>query len=280
MQPSTGEPELLVLPDPQALAEEAADRVLALLGQATESRGEAHVALTGGSTAGGLYARLATPPRRDAIDWGRVHLWWGDERYVPLDHPDSNTRLALDILLGVAAHHSGTGTGALGTDIDAGELPGVRVPMDQVHPVETAEAIREQKGPEWAAADYAVKLEHGLPHRNDDAPSFDLVLLGVGPDGHILSVFPGSAALAPDAPLAVDVPAPEHVTPRVARITVNPRLVAAAERVLVMVTGAGKADVAAEVLRAPRDIGRLPAQLARRHGALWLLDRAAASRLG
>ena len=274
----SAEPEVHVLSDPETLSDEAAERVLAGLREAIEGRGEAHLALTGGSTAGGLYARLASPARRDTIDWSRVHLWWGDERYVPSDHPESNTRLALDILLGVAAHHAGTGTGALGTDIDSGQLPGVRVPMEQVHRFETDEAIREQRGPEWAAADYAGKLS-SVPAGSDGLPSFDVVLLGVGPDGHILSVFPGSRALAPDAALAVAVPAPEHVAPRVPRLTVNPRLVQTARRVLVMVAGQRKADTIAEVLRGPIDTARFPAQLARRPGAVWLLDRAAASRL-
>ena len=91
--------EILVLPDPEALAEASADRVVGLLGADVDERGLAHVALTGGSTAAALYRRLAAPARRDAIDWSRLELWWGDERCVPPEDPASNAGLALGILL-------------------------------------------------------------------------------------------------------------------------------------------------------------------------------------
>ena len=109
-------------------------------------------------------------------------------------------------------------------------------------------------------------------------PSFDLLVLGVGGDGHILSVFPGSTALDA-ADLAMAIPAPTHIEPHVQRVTMNPAVVAAARRVLVLVTGSAKAPVVGEVFGASRDPGRWPAQLALRDGATWILDEAAAARL-
>ena len=103
-------------------------------------------------------------------------------------------------------------------------------------------------------------------------PAFDLILLGVGPDGHILSVFPGSGAFDERA-WAVGVPAPTHVEPHVGRVTLNPALVPAAHDLLVVSTGEAKADVLADVLKGPEDPRRLPAQLARRAGATWILDQ-------
>ena len=104
------------------------------------------------------------------------------------------------------------------------------------------------------------------------------MLLGVGPDGHILSVFPGSAAFDDDG-WAVGIPAPTHVEPRVQRVTMNPALVPAARDLVVVATGGSKADVLRDVLRSPEEPRRLPAQLARRAGATWILDRAAAANL-
>ncbi len=254
--------EIVVLPDPEALAGASADRVVGLLGAAVAERGLAHVALTGGSTAGALYVRLATSPRREALDWSRVELWWGDERYVPPDHAASNARLALGILLGA----------------DAGGA-GLPVPAERIHPFPVEAAIGEGLGAAWAATTYAERLRARVPAGRDGLPVFDLVLLGMGADGHILSVFPGSPALAPDAPLVMAIPAPPHIEPHLPRLTLNPRLVTVARHVLVMCHGAAKATRVAEVLEGPLDVARLPAQLARGDNAVWLLDAAAAAGL-
>jgi 6-phosphogluconolactonase len=111
-----------------------------------------------------------------------------------------------------------------------------------------------------------------------DIPAFDLVLLGVGPDGHILSVFPDSAAFDRDE-WALGVPAPTHVEPHVPRVTLNPSLVGAAREVMVVSHGEDKAEILRDVLRGPLEPRRLPAQLARRLGATWFLDQAAAGLL-
>lgn len=248
---------IIVVPDAEAMAEAAADRVVALLGGAIEVRGLAHVALTGGSTAIGLYRALLEPARRDAIDWSRVEFWWGDERYVPPDDPASNARLARDTLLG-------------------GGLP---IAAERIHPFPVEAAMREGRGAAWAAATYGASLREQVPLGPDGLPIFDLVLLGMGGDGHVLSVFPDSPALDDDAPLVLDVPAPTHIEPHVPRVTLNPRLVTAARAVLVMCHGVAKAGRVAEVLEGPEDPRTLPAQLARGPNAVWLLDAAAASEL-
>ena len=275
-----GEVEVVVLADEQALARESARRLVEALGRAIDERGAAHVALTGGSSAVALYRELAEPEWFEAIDWGGVHLWWGDDRFVPVDHPDSNIGLAYSMLLASGARSGESGSiGATAVDVASPGGPGLPIPADNVHPFEIDEALGESDAGELVAQRYAEALREHLPRGAGDLPAFDVILLGVGPDGHILSVFPGSAALEPGAPLVLAVPAPEHVEPHLPRVTLNPRLLEAAGLVVVMASGVKKADVLAEVLEGERDSRRLPAQLAVRHNAVWLLDEAAASRL-
>lgn len=274
-----GEPRVVVLADLSALADAAAEHLLAALVAALAARGVAHLALSGGSTAPALYRRLASPGRRDLLDWKAVHLWWGDERYVPPDHPDSNAGLAEDTLLRTAALAGQADDGTAGSDVEAGLVSGVPVAAAHVHPWPVDLAIGRALGPAWAAEQYEATIRALLPNDRAGRPIFDLLLLGVGPDGHTLSVFPGSPALAPDAPLALAVPAPEGVAPHLARLTLGPSVVEAAREVLVMVAGSAKARVLREILAGPRDPARLPAQVARRAGATWLLDAAAAARL-
>ncbi|HYL41409.1 MAG TPA: 6-phosphogluconolactonase, partial [Candidatus Binatus sp.] len=117
-----------------------------------------------------------------------------------------------------------------------------------------------------------------LPRDRVGFPILDVVLVGVGPDGHVFSVFPGSPLLGSTA-LASAVPAPSHVEPHVARVSLNPGFLTASRLPLAVVLGTGKARVVAEVLSGPRDVRRYPAQLARRAGAAWFLDAAAAAEL-
>jgi 6-phosphogluconolactonase len=273
-------PRLRIVRDRDAVAEEAARLVCDALSAAIERRGEAHIALTGGSSAAPLYGRLAVPPYRDAVDWQRVHLWWSDERYVPSEHPESNARLAEQLLLGLAARMDQSGQGASSTDVLAGVVPGIPVPSDHVHSFPVNEAIGRGPGAEqWAAAAYAEALREYVPQTPDGVPVFDVVLLGVGPDGHILSVFPDSPALRDDAPLVLPIPAPDHVPPHVERLTLNPRILEAAGLVVVMVIGAAKAEILARLFDEPADPRRRPAHLAMRDNAIWIVDEAAAARL-
>lgn len=284
--------EVGVFPDAQSLAVIAAEMLRALLAEAVEARGTAHVALTGGSSATGLYRELRQPSD-DGLDWTRVHLWWGDDRYVPLDHPHSNAGTAYAML-------------GIGEVADAGVALEARVPVpaNNVHPIPTDEAIRggsgggggeggggggegggrgagggAQCGPARAAERYELEIRAHLPLDDEGRPVFDVILLGMGPDGHILSVFPGSQALEPDVPAVMAIPAPTHVEPHVERVTLTPGLLGAARHVLVMVPGAGKAEMVRQVLRGERDPLRWPAQLAVLPQAIWLLDSGSAAKL-
>lgn len=272
-------PEVVVLRDEEELAREAAQRIVAILARAVAARGRADIALTGGSSAGALYRQLTLPTAESALDWSRVHLWFGDERFVPSDHPLSNARVAREALLGAQAHGGQSGSGLSGTDIRAGLAAGLPIAPDQFHEILAGPAIEGGGGPEAAAAAYAEALRGALPPGPDGLPRFDLVLLGVGPDGHILSVFPGSSALEPGTPLASAIPAPDHVDPHVPRVTLDPRLVGAAAAVLVMVPGAVKAPIVGRIFGTERDPRQWPAQLALVPTATWLLDEASAAEL-
>lgn len=270
---------MVVLPDPDAVGHAAAQRLVAALGDAIGERGEAHLALTGGSSALMLYTELAAD-WRDAVDWLRVHLWWGDERLVPVDHPESNTGLAYRLLLNVSARSAESGTGSEGVDVEAGDAPGLPIPAANVHPFSIAPAAAASDAAMAVAEGYAAELAARLPTGRDGLPAFDIILLGVGPDGHILSAFPGSPALAPDAPIVVAVPAPDHVGPQLPRVSLNPRLLESARHVLVMVAGDDKAEIVARALSDPAaEPSSLPARLAVRPNAVWLLDEAAAGSL-
>jgi 6-phosphogluconolactonase len=291
-QPRETEPHVDVLPDAEeataaaatllatALAEGAPLGAPALAAAAGE-RGRADWATTGGTTVIPIYRHLTQSPLRDLVPWGRVHVWWGDDRLVPLDHPLSN-RLPFDeVLLGAAGLAGMSGTGAAGVDAHLGSLPGVPIPVSNVHgmPIDEALANAPDDAAARAAAAYSVELR-AAPLARDAAgtPILDVVLVGVGPDGHVFSVFPDSPLL--DSPALVSaVPAPSHVEPHVARVSLSPRFLGAARLVIVVALGQAKAEVVGRILTGPRDVRSEPAQLARRAGAAWFLDQAAAAAL-
>ena len=272
------EPALVILPDPAAVSRAAAERFAAAAVVAVGSRGRADIATTGGSTPVGIYSQLAVPPLRDAVPWDDVHLWFGDDRYVPRDHPDSNVMPVDQVLLAAAVLAGLSGTGATGVDVELGIEPGAPLPVANVHSFPCGQAIAEGLGSAWCAATYADAIRAALSADEDGWPIFDLILLGIGPDGHVLSVFPGSPALT-SKDLALAIPAPSHVEPHVERVTLNPRVLDAAREVVVVSHGAAKADIMAIVFGDVRDPARWPAQLMRRAGVTWLLDAAAAARL-
>jgi 6-phosphogluconolactonase len=249
---------ILVCDDRDEIAQRAADLLLTSLDLAIAARGEGHMALTGGSSASALFETLRRDEHARRLDWGRVHVWQGDERVVRLDHPDSNWAVALREWLDHA--------------------DGPAVPETNRHPVEADAAVAGGHGPEWAAERYGAEVEQRLPRRHG-LSGFDVVLLGVGGDGHILSVFPRSAALTEDRRAAVAVPAPEHIEPHLPRVTLAPRLLEAAGQIIVMVPGAAKADIVADCLGPVRDSQRWPAQLALLPTAVWLLEPESAARL-
>jgi 6-phosphogluconolactonase len=263
------EPEIVVLPNEELAAAETAKRIATALARAVEVRGRADWVTTGGSALVARYRHLAAPPLVDAIPWARVHVWWTDDRYVPRDHPLSNVKPFDDVLLGLADAEEGTAGGG---------YAGVPLPVENIHPFRTGEAIGRRAGAAWCAAALADELRSaGLPEQ-EGWPIFDLIGLGMGPDGHIFSVFPGSAAFD-STELALAIPAPTHIEPHVERVTLNPAVVGVARQAIVVVHGEEKAPVLAEVFGPERDPRRWPAQLARREGVLWILDEAAASGL-
>jgi len=244
------DPDLAILPDLARAAEEAADRFASRCARAVAARGECAIALAGGDTPRALYACLATPPVRDQIAWGRVRIFWGDERGVPPDDPRSNFRMAQETL-----------------------LSRVPVPADRIHrmPADRADL-------EGAAEAYAAVLREHLPAAPDGWPRFDLVLLGLGEDAHTASLFPGSPALGETrrAVVAYEVP---HLG--MSRMTLTLPVLNHAGEVLFLVSGAGKAQALWAVLEGPRDPDRVPAQGIRPAAGrvIWVVDAAAASRL-
>jgi 6-phosphogluconolactonase len=251
-----GEPELVIVPDGQAASAMAAERIAAALVEAVAARGVAHWSTTGGSTPGAIYRHLAAPPFREAVPWARVHIWWGDDRWVPEDNILSNALACRDLLLG--------------------DVP---VPEEQVHVIPVGLAMSGGHSPAWAAARYAAELRAaGLPVGDSGFPILDIVLVGIGSDGHLFSVFPGSATWD-DPAWAQPVPAPTHIAPHVERITLHPRLVDAARLPIAVVHGAAKAGIIGRVFGRREDERELPALLARRAGAVWVLDAAAAAEI-
>jgi 6-phosphogluconolactonase len=253
-------PTVRVLPDAGTLAGAAAAEIVRSLTAAVIERGVAHWCTTGGSTAPGIYRALREPPLRDAVDWSRVHTWWGDDRFVLPDDPLSNVLPFNELLLG-----------------DAAGLDPLPIPPANVHPIPIAEARARSEGPGWAAARYEEEIRSLVPAGADGLPVFDVILLGVGPDGHILSIFPRSAAWDEDG-LCVGVAAPTHVMPRVERVTMHPRLLAAARSVLLVTAGASKAALLGDCWTGD-DVRGLPVRATRLPHATWLLDEAAASAL-
>lgn len=272
------DPEIVVLADAETCSALAAERIGATLSDAAGARGRAHWATTGGSTPGEIYRRMAVPPLRDDVPWDLVDLWWGDERFVPHDHPLSNVKIATAELLDIGGLSGESGSGASATDVLAGRTAGAPIPAGNIHPIPTGLAIGEGRDAAWCATRYGEMLRTDGPPAEGGWPAFDLVLLGMGPDGHILSVFPGSEAFDSDE-LVMAIPAPTHVEPHVQRVTLNPRILEAARQIMVVSYGDAKAPALADVFGETRDPRRWPAQLARRAGATWIVDEAAAAAL-
>jgi 6-phosphogluconolactonase len=255
-----GEPELVVVADENAAAAEAAERISGSLIAAVERRGRADFCTTGGSTPVPIYRLLAKSPLVDLIPWQNVHIWWGDDRFVPRGHPESNVTSLDDVLLG--------GGGSVG---------GAPLPAANIHPFPVERALAEVRDNHWCAARYAEELCAGVPIVDGNWPAFDLILTGVGDDGHVLSCFPDSPALD-SMDWTLGVPAPSHIGPHLPRVTVNPRLLEAAP-VLVVTWGDGKAEALGHVFGGTRDGRRWPVQRTRRPGATWIVDATAAARI-
>ena len=245
---SVATPEFSISADADALAREAAQRFVAAASAAIAARGRFTVALSGGSTPKALFALLAEAPYRDQIAWGNVHLFWGDERCVPPTDEQSNYRMTRETLIDKVA-----------------------LPAAQIHRIPA-----EDPEPTRAARAYATTLRQIFTLGDDEFPTFDLIHLGLGPEGHTASLFPGSPALEETRAL-VAAPYVEKLSAH--RITLTPPVINAAREVQFLVAGAGKAAIVGQILHAQHDPNELPAQIvAPRPGKLvWLLDEAAAA---
>ena len=216
--------------------------------RAIDERGVFNVALSGGSTPKAVFSMLADDPAlRSQVDWKRVRFFWGDERHVPPDHPDSNYRMTREALLD-------------------------RVPIDPEH---VYRIKSEDPDAARAAADYEDTLLTAFGMTTGSAPQFELILLGMGPDGHTASLFPGTDAVRETRRLVVANHVPSLNTER---ITLTAPVFNAGATVLFLVTGENKAPALKAVLEGPYDPDRLPSQLIRptRGRLIWLLDPPAA----
>jgi len=227
---------LVVVPDTRALARRAAERIVETTRAAVAERGRCAVALAGGTTPRAAYEVLGASALAAAVPWAAISWYFGDERAVPPDHPESNYRAACETLF---AHR-----------------PEARERVYRM-PAEAADL-------ELAARAYGELLPDPL----------DLILLGIGEDGHTASLFPGSPALGERSARVVVVSGPKPPNPR---LTVTPPVIEAAREVLVLVSGASKAEALVRALEGPLDVTAVPAQLAR--AGTWIVDAAAAGGL-
>lgn len=241
-------PDLRVSEDPEEVARAAARRFVEISAESAAARGVFSVALAGGSTPKRIYELLAEDEEfKGKVDWPSAHVFFGDERTVPPDHADSNYRMANEALLSRVA-----------------------LPEENVHPM---------NGVGDAAANASL-YEDDLRSffGGEDWPRFDLVMLGMGDDGHTASLFPSTEALTNASAWVVSNWVEKFGT---WRITLTAPAINRARHVLFTVSGAGKAERLREVLRGPRDTERLPSQLIRPDtGTLeWFVDKAAATKL-
>lgn len=238
--------QVRIFPDPETLGRAAIEFVITLARQRIAAEGRFSVALSGGSSPKQLYAFLGSSPYRDDIPWPPMHFFWADERCVPPDHPDSNYKLAFDAF-----------------------LSGVSLPAANIH------RIKGEEGPVAAAQAYEEDLRRFFS--GPGVPSFDLIILGIGEDGHTASLFPGSPLLQETARFAVPV---ELDPPKVSRVTLTLPVLNHAAQVLFLASSRAKAEVVAEVIGRNNE-GRYPAGLVQpvSGDVTWFIDLEAAEKL-
>ena len=274
------EPEIAIRPDPEACARTAAehDRVGARR-CGYDERGRAHWATTGGSAPAAIYRNLAVAPLRDASPGSSCSCGGATNASSRADHPLSNAKIAEADLLEIGALSGESGTGSYGVDVLGRRTAGAPIPAGNVHPIPTGRAIAEGDGPDWAAERYAETLRTaGLPTEGPGRSSTSSC------SGSGRTATSCRSSRAPTRSIArspsVGVPAPTHVEPHVARVTLNPRVARRGPEDHRRGARRGEGAILADVLGPDRDERRWPAQLARRAGATWILDEAAASALG
>ena len=242
--------EIRILPDAAAIARRAAQEFVQVAA-AVRAKGSFAVALSGGSTPKALYSLLVNDPAlRPQVPWDKIHLFFGDERHVPPDHPDSNFRMAMETMISKAP----------------------------LKPEQVTRIKGEYPDAEQAALEYEKALRDYFKLKSGEYPRFDLLFAGMGNEGHTLSLFPGTKALHADGRLVVRNWIGKLFTER---ITLTALAASNSAEIIFMVTGADKAPALKAVLEGPFEPEQLPAQLLQpKNGRLlWLVDVAAGSML-
>jgi 6-phosphogluconolactonase len=247
-------PQVVVHRDKELMACAAAARLITKIVDAQASRGAASVVLTGGRNGNGLLAALAESPARDAVDWAHLDLWWGDERFLPEGDPERNVTQARAALLDAVpvdparVHAMAPSGGEYGSDVEA------------------------------AASAYAAELAAAAgPEDHVGVPSFDVLMLGVGPDTHVASLFPEHPATRETARTVVGVHGAPKPPPT--RISLTFPAIRAAREVWLLAAGEDKAGAVAVALNAPGEVQTPASGAYGQARTLWLLDRAAAAKL-
>src|SRR5712671_2745413 len=243
--------EVRILADANSIAQTAAAEFLQAARESISEKGSFSVALAGGSTPKTLYSLLASNPLLQAkVPWSKIQFFFGDERHVPPDDPESNFRMATEAML-------------------------AKAPIDpkQVHRIKS-----EKPNASEAAQEYEQELRESFKLKPDELPRFDLVLLGMGPEGHTASLFPGTKALREQRRLVVSNWVGKLYTDR---ITLTPPVLNNAARIIFMAHGAEKAPALKAVLEGPYEPEQLPAQMitSPKGRVVWLVDPSAASML-
>src|SRR5690242_6811625 len=264
-------PEVIVYRDGTLLAQAVAARLVTGLTDAAAARGSASVVLTGGGIGTKVLSELAAAPARDAIDWPHLDVWWGDERFLPEGDPDRNetgARAALLDHVGVDPARVHAMPGPDGPDGDDPEAAAAR------YASWLADAARAGTAPAGTAS-----VGTGGPDGHGPVPSFDVLMLGIGPEGHVASLFPGLPALGDSRPVVAVRDSPK---PPPTRLTLTVPSLQAAREVWILASGEEKADAVALALTGdgPEGSAPVPAAGARgRQRTLFLLDSAAAAKV-
>jgi 6-phosphogluconolactonase len=243
-------PTIEKFPDSDALVAAATERLIDAIDAAVTARGRALIVLTGGGNGNGLLRRLSASAQQ--VDWSKVHLFWGDERYVPEDDDERNEKQAREAL-----------------------IDHVAIPASNVHPIAASDGDFE--GDLAAAALAYEQVLAAYAESSPSAPTFDVHLLGVGPEGHINSLFPDTPAVRETSALVVGVEDSPKPPPR--RITLTLPAVQNSREVWLLVSGSAKAEAVAAAVNGADPVDVPAAGAVGRERTVWLLDAEAAAKL-
>jgi len=240
--------QIAIYPDSDTLSHQAAQYIVRLANEAIVTRGRFSIALSGGSTPKELYSLLATEPYRSQLAWPSIEIFWSDERCVPPESPDSNYAMAHEVLLS--------------------KIP---IPANHIHRMPADKADRDA-----ASQEYTLEMQRTFG--TNGIPSFDLLQLGMGPEGHTASLFPHQPSLQEQQRLVMPVTVPKPPPPR---LTFTPLILNASRHILFLVTGSEKADALHAVLEADYQPEEYPAQIIRPPNGevTWMLDTNPAAKL-